>query len=895
MAVKPTGLSALQTHPVENEARKAARQTTEGAIASILKKNKNIENRHARERIEYKERAAVKKKAAEKAEAARKKEIEEAERNAGKRAVGAVGAAWTARVTKMAEAKAEAAKKAKANNEAIFAGIGNQYTNMNNNKLPEAKRILAYYRKLHFQLPSKNNQRIKNLRSKVKEYEASQKVQKKIQSQTNIAASLNAIKNNTQFIHAYNKLGIIGRRSLRTSNKEKLDTRYRSAKAAKKNEATEKKGANNAEEQQRLTNLARRLLDLPNNNLAFLTEYKQLGIFGRRKFAPGNKQELNAKYTRIMKTAAAKAKANKNAAAAKAKANKNAANRISATRKMQINSQLNEYLKYVNAATIKQRIPTNLNGPFNGWRKVANKEKLRLLEAKLRPVPVFNNAALRKSVNNYFSGTQEIYNKAVIRAILAHPTIQLTNNQRNQLQRKLQTRAGRFAGALGRGAALAGRALGRGAGAAGGALGSGAVVAGRALGRGAGAAGGALGSGAVVAGRALGRGAGAAVAYLMKPRIEKLIEIINNPRTRRGERENAIRELYAISKDLRTRMNNKTKAETFLGTLGNLNSIVKGQKAPGLVSQVLGPSSTNFLPVEYVKNSNGNYIINSNGKRKAAPPPLGYVLKSYYNKNGNQTPGYFKIKNSKTLQSQLEYMGNGPRRNNYGNRYGYNRGGSGPSAPSGGIVFAPKINVGAARIGAQTFGGTRVGGQQMGGSRVRTGNAGSTTLKTGNTGGVQVSNLGKANVGTRPANAGLTVSAPTTNGSRQLAATSEQLIRGAGGAEAVEKGIKALNAANGNVARAKAASKLPTNTFTNIYAMGGPVAAKKAVAARRRRRTVGGRRVGTGTRGAPGKKKRVAPKPRKQYIKLTPYQFRRLTDHIKKNNLRKVLIKEITH
>ena len=814
MAVKPTGLSALQTHPVENEARKAARQTTEGAIASILKKNKNIENRRARERIEYKERAAVKKKAAEKAEAARKKEIEEAERNAGKRAVGAVGAAWTARVTKMAEAKAEAAKKAKANNEAIFAGIGNQYTNMNNNKLPEAKRILAYYRKLHFQLPSKNNQRIKNLRDKVKEYEASQKA--------------------------------------------------------------EKKGANNAEEQQRLTNLARRLLDLPNNNLAFLTEYKQLGIFGRRKFAPGNKQELNAKYTRIMKTAAAKAKtnknaaaakakANKNAAAAKAKANKNAANRISATRKMQINSQLNEYLKYVNAATIKQRIPTNLNGPFNGWRKVANKEKLRLLEAKLRPVPVFNNAALRKSVNNYFSGTQEIYNKAVIRAILAHPTIQLTNNQRNQLQRKLQTRAGRFAGALGRGAALAGRALGRGAG----------------------AAGGALGSGAVVAGRALGRGAGAAVAYLMKPRIEKLIEIINNPRTRRGERENAIRELYAISKDLRTRMNNKTKAETFLGTLGNLNSIVKGQKAPGLVSQVLGPSSTNFLPVEYVKNSNGNYIINSNGKRKAAPPPLGYVLKSYYNKNGNQTPGYFKIKNSKTLQSQLEYMGNGPRRNN--------RGGSGPSAPSGGIVFAPKINVGAARIGAQTFGGTRVGGQQMGGSRVRTGNAGSTTLKTGNTGGVQVSNSGKANVGTRPANAGLTVSAPTTNGSRQLAATSEQLIRGAGGAEAVEKGIKALNAANGNVARAKAASKLPTNTFTNIYAMGGPVAAKKAVAARRRRRTVGGRRVCTGTRGAPGKKKRVAPKPRKQYIKLTPYQFRRLTDHIKKNNLRKVLIKEITH
>jgi hypothetical protein len=128
-----------------------------------------------------------------------------------------------------------------------------------------------------------------------------------------------------------------------------------------------------------------------------------------------------------------------------------------------------------------------------------------------------------------------------------------------------------------------------------------------------------------------------------------------------------------------------------------------------------------------------------------------------------------------------------------------------------------------------------------------------------------------------------------------LSATSEQLIRGAGGAEAVEQGIKALNAANGNVARAKAMSKLPNNTFTNIYAMGGPVAAKRLVESRRRRRTVGGRRVALGPRRGPTKKKRVARKPKKQYIKLTPYQFKRLTDHIKKNNLRKVLIKEITH
>jgi hypothetical protein len=166
--------------------------------------------------------------------------------------------------------------------------------------------------------------------------------------------------------------------------------------------------------------------------------------------------------------------------------------------------------------------------------------------------------------------------------------------------------------------------------------------------------------------------------------------------------------------------------------------------------------------------------------------------------------------------------------------------------------------------------------------------------KVSNAGKTQVSNVGKvANSGARASNSGqLAASAPTTNGSRQLAATSEQLIRGAGGAEAVEQGIKALNAANGNVTRAKAASRLPNNTFTNIYAMGGPVAAKRLVESRRRRRTVGGR--GLGPLRGPTKKKRVAHKPKK-YIKLTPYQFKRLTDHIKKNNLRKVLIKEITH
>jgi hypothetical protein len=276
--------------------------------------------------------------------------------------------------------------------------------------------------------------------------------------------------------------------------------------------------------------------------------------------------------------------------------------------------------------------------------------------------------------------------------------------------------------------------------------------------------------------------------------------------------------------------------------------------------------------------------------KKGMKIPLGYVLKT--NTKGT---GYYMNQNNKALASQLEHRGYGPApkptgtttgvsigvgpsryRNNYGygnrygNRYGNNR--RGPGGP--GIVFAPKINVGAARIGAQTFGGTRVGGQTMGGSRATTGNVGGTRVTTGNAGR-------------------LAVSAPTTNGNRQLAATPEQLIRGAGGAEAVEQGIKALNAANGNVTRAKAASRLPNNTFTNIYAMGGPVAAKRLVESRRRRRT-----VGTGTRGGlrvASKKKRVAHKPRKQYIKLTPYQFKRLTDHIKKNNLRKVLIKEITH
>ena len=378
-------------------------------------------------------------------------------------------------------------------------------------------------------------------------------------------------------------------------------------------------------------------------------------------------------------------------------------------------------------------------------------------------------------------------------------------------------------------------ALGRGAVTAGGALGRGAATAGGALGRGAVTAGGALGRGAVTAGGALGRGAVTAGGALGRGAV------------------------------------------TAGGALGR-GAGALGRGAGGFFSRLFAPKP----PVTFIPFKKGMKI------------PFGYVLKT-----NNKGLGYYK--NNKALASQLEQRGYGPapkpastatgvsvgvgpgprNRNRYGNNYGYgygnrNRGG-------GGIIFKPQITVGAARIGAQTFGGTRVGGQQMGGSHVRTGNTGSTTLKTGNT---QVSNVGKvSNMGR------LTVSAPTSNGNRRVANTSEQLIRSAGGAEAVEQGIKALNAANGNVARAKAASRLPNNTFTNIYAMGGPNAAKRIVEQRRRRRTVG---RGLGPLRGPSKK-RVAHKPKKQYIKLTPYQFKRLTDHIKKNNLRKVLIKEITH
>ena len=336
-------------------------------------------------------------------------------------------------------------------------------------------------------------------------------------------------------------------------------------------------------------------------------------------------------------------------------------------------------------------------------------------------------------------------------------------------------------------------------------------------------------------------------------------------------------------------------------------------------------SSPNFI----------SFKFNRSGRRR--PPPLGYIITT---RNGKT--GYYK--NNKALESQLNIYGQGPRPRNsrygrssnnyrygprpssYNYRYGprpnnyrygprhsnYGRDGGGSH---GGITFAPRINVGAARIGAQTFGATRVGGQTMGGSRAATGDVNGARSSTGNNGGSRSStgnnggsrsstgnnggsrattgNNGGSrattgnNGGSRATtgnNGGSRATTGNNGGSRSIHATSEQLIREAGGSKAIEEGVEALRQTNGNVIKAREVSKLPMNTFTNIYALGGPVAAKKIVTSRRRRRTV-----------AAKKKKHVAPKPRKQYIKLTPYQFRRLTDHIKKNNLRKVLIKEITH
>jgi hypothetical protein len=601
---------------------------------------------------------------------------------------------------------------------------------------------------------------------------------------------------------------------------------------------------------------------------------KSIGVLNKRRIAQIIQQEsIEVHEGQIGQFTEALRKYNNKAKANKAAANKNAANKAT-QRKLQINSQLNEYLKnYVNAATIKQRIPFNLNKDFKGWRKVANKEKLKRLNEKLRPIPVFNNAALRKAVQNHFSGVKPIYNKALLNAILAHPNMKLTNNQRAELTKAKPNGGGFFTRLFTRTKPPNAKPP------------------------------------------------NAKPPNAKPPNAKPPNAKPPNAKTPNAKPPNA---KPPNAKPPNAKPPNAKPPNAKPPNAKPPNAKPPNAKPPtglSFFNRIFGRTkpaneNPNFKPVKYLRNRYGRLVLNSQKKPTALPPPLGYVLKTVYNNNG-KNPKTVYYKDPGALESQLEYKGMGPkprltgyygpsgpirnnyrygpsgpirnnyrygpRRNNY--RYGPNYGG-GARVPSGGIVFAPKINVGAARIGAQTFGGTRVGGQQMGGSHVRTGNTGSTTLKTGNTGGARATTGNTGNAGR------LAVSQPTSNGNRQLAATSEQLIRGAGGAEAVEKGIKALNAANGNVARAKAMSKLPNNTFTNIYAMGGPVAAKRLIESRRRRRTTGGRRVGPGVA---GKKKRVARKPKKQYIKLTPYQFKRLTDHIKKNNLRKVLIKEITH
>ena len=288
-------------------------------------------------------------------------------------------------------------------------------------------------------------------------------------------------------------------------------------------------------------------------------------------------------------------------------------------------------------------------------------------------------------------------------------------------------------------------------------------------------------------------------------------------------------------------------------------------------------------------------------------------ISSNVNRNLNRA-----IKTLKSGRRSSSYYGSSSRYSNNNRNYTRLLGLTKTRAPAAagvaGVAGGPPVSITISNIGKVSNSGkssvsnvgklsnagktSNAGSSRSGGSNAG-GGGGSYGSNAGGGGGSYGSNAGGGG-GSYGSNAGgslggLGVSAPSSSGTRTLAASSEQLIRGAGGAEAVEQGIKALKAANGNVNKAKATSRLPNKTFTNIYAMGGPVAAKRLVEKRRRRlRAVGGRRVGTGTRGAPGKKKRVARKP-KQYIKLTPYQFRRLTDHIKKNNLRKVLIKEITH
>jgi len=534
-----------------------------------------------------------------------------------------------------------------------------------------------------------------------------------------------------------------------------------------------------------------------------------------------NLEKRNAAKKEAANKAAAEKKAVNNAAEEKAAANKKEAANKAAAEKKAVNNAAEEKAAANKAAANKAAAKKVAANKAAEEKAVANKAAANKAAAKKVANKAVANAKAAENAEKKARNALKNYLVATVKPRYNKALVNaiLKLPELNNNTRRRLQSPKMYA--LQRGAGV----LGRGAVTVGGALGRGAVTVGGALGRGAVTVGGALGHGAVTVGGALGRGAMTAGGAFR----------------------------------------NRTTPAAPPSTSG------------GFFSRLFAPKPPSFIP-------------RKNGI------PLGYVLKT----NNKGKTGYYK--NNKALESQIEHRGEGPapkpvsgtntgvsvgvgpnrkgnnrgegpvlpngvsvgvRPNRYGNGNSYGGGGRGQS---GGIIFRPQITVGAARIGAQTFGGTRVGGQTMGSSRATTGNVSGSRVTTGNAG-----------------NSRLAVSAPRPNGNRQLAATSEQLIRGAGGAEAVEQGIKALNAANGNVARAKAASKLSNNTFTNIYAMGGPVAAKRLVEKRRRRRAVA------------SKKKRVVRKPKKQYIKLTPYQFKRLTDHIKKNNLRKVLIKEITH
>ena len=504
-------------------------------------------------------------------------------------------------------------------------------------------------------------------------------------------------------------------------------------------------------------------------------------------------------------------------------------------------------------------------------------KNVQALRAKLREqkaIPVYNEAAARKALRNYLAtAVKPRYNKALVNAMLRLPDLNEATKQ--TLIRSQQSR-GRFAGTLG----SLGAALVRGIGS---------------LGRGNKNSTPNMGPFRLLS--VIGVG-------LSRKSNDELKKLLNNGTQKYNYR-------IAVAKEILKRKNSPHRQAALNFINANYNKALTEQdilvriqrlfdiftvttdprRKAAIVSQVLidlrqlkdsrNISSLNALlrgkvntsinkQLNTMKSSTSTKTFIPVSKNKPPPPPpLGYVLKE-----GPDGFGYYR--NNKALQSQLERRV-GPGYRNRGSSAGSGTGTG--IGGGGGIIFKPQISVGAARIGAQTFGGTRVGGQQMGSQRTSTGNvAGARTggievggprAATGNVGGARTGGAATGNVG-----------GARTNGN--VGVTSEQLIRAGGGSEAIEKGINALRQTGGNAAKASAISRLPMNTFTNIYAMGGPVAAKRLVESRRRRRRV-------------TKKKPVKSKPRKQYIKLTPYQFKRLTDHIKKNNLRKVLIKEITH